>query len=671
MLGSVLRAINSVLEPFIILHRNQKPAFNTVFQCPEGHSDRGDYLNNLALLLGHYRFNCQGKPNDLDEAISLREEVLYLRPVGHKSRNTSLSKLRLVLVTRFDITRAVSLYREALMLHPPGYPCRDITLNNLSLALKSRHPHRDTMLKKLSLAVETRYVGLDVSEDLNEAIDCCREALWLQQYHQKPYATLSNLSVRMPMSRRPFNSAEKRWELCLHSTQTDTASISCYGEPICVTTHNATPPIYHPHFRLASRHPTHGLPSRIIEAHNWTVAAELHSTRSSPTSRREAAAVFHDTSRLPVDAASCAIRHAHIQLEDLESANPELAHKYLKLSNLISDAAQTTEYRKHTEQWEAVVAKIRDLRVFSRFLLPPSYEDLQAAARHRPVIILIASQYLYGAIIVPTSGDPVHVPLSSIILADLNDLKNRFTRAIRDASRMSPNESRTDPRVLSRTIRGEIMRPIVNVLENVLKLNRGSRIWLYPTAAFISIPLHAANPFQTNADKCGAASVSVLCGNWSAGKGKALLAVDSELELVRKLVLATVNRTTISGDEATRAGALEALEKNTWVHLTCHGKQDPAQPYHSHFVMRDEHLTLLNIMERDIPYAEFAFLSACHTAVGDGLQFSGFKSVIGTLWEVDDAVAKYIVEVFYKYMFDPKYGGVRRRLGHSTALHMR
>ncbi|KAG2131230.1 uncharacterized protein EDB93DRAFT_1164327 [Suillus bovinus] len=78
------------------------------------------------------------------------------------------------------------------------------------------------------------------------------------------------------------------------------------------------------------------------------------------------------------------------------------------------------------------------------------------------------------------------------------------------------------------------------------------------------------------------------------------------------------------------------------------------QPYNSHFVMRDQPLTLLDIMERDNPHAEFAFLSACpsHTAVGDektpdevihlaaGLQFSGFKSVVGTLWEVDDAVAK-------------------------------
>jgi hypothetical protein len=63
---------------------------------------------------------------------------------------------------------------------------------------------------------------------------------------------------------------------------------------------------------------------------------------------------------------------------------------------------------------------------------------------------------------------------------------------------------------------------------------------------------------------------------------------------------------------------------------------------------------------------KFAFLSACHTAVGDqetpdevihlaaGLQFSGSKSVVGTLWEVDDDVAKHVVEAFYKYVFNPK-----------------
>ncbi|KAG1759872.1 CHAT domain-containing protein, partial [Suillus placidus] len=495
-------------------------------------------------------------------------------------------------------------------------------------------------------------------------------------------------------------------------------------------------------FRLASRHPTEGFPRRIIQAYHWTIAVEQHghgsaleaystffelldshlATRSSVTSRREAAAAFHYARSLPADAASCAIRCDNLRhavelvergrgqqwslasrlktpVEDLESANPKLAHNYLELSKLISNAAQSsatipdraaadqaaTKYRKLTEQWEAAVTEIRNLQAFSRFLLPPLYADLQAAARHGPVIILIASQYSCSAIIVPTAGDPHHVPLPSIALADLKTLKDRFTRAIRHASRMNPTESRTDLIVLLRIVWDEIMLPIINVLENVLKLKRRSRIWLCPTAAFTSIPLHAANPFQTKAYRskepclediyiCSyTPTLSALIRSrrmMKKRKGKALSAVDSELELVHKLVPATANHTTISGDAATRAGALEGLEENTWVHLACHGKQDPTQPYNSHFVMRDEHLTLLDIMDRDIPHAEFAFLSACHTAVGDeetpdevihlaaGLQFSGFKSVVGTLWEVDDAVAKHVVEAFYTYLFHPKEAGV-------------
>jgi hypothetical protein len=277
----------------------------------------------------------------------------------------------------------------------------------------------------------------------------------------------------------------------------------------------------------------------------------------------------------------------------------------LELSKRVSNAAQSsaiitdrvatdraaTEYRRLTREWEATVAGIRNIKGFSRFLLPPAYEDLQAAARHGPVIILVASQYACGAIIVPTSGGPHHVPLPSIVLADLNNLKERFTRAIRHASRMNPAETRTDLIVLLRIVWDEIMLPIVNVLEHVVKLKRRSRIWLCPTAAFTSIPLHTANPFLTKADRskepclediyvCSytptlsalvrsrqtmkkrvpPSFVAIGQGQPGAGKGKALLAVDSELELVRELVPATANRSTISGDAATRAGALKAVE---------------------------------------------------------------------------------------------------------------
>jgi CHAT domain-containing protein len=728
---------------------------------PEGHSGRDYYLNNLALSL-KLRFDHQGEHSDLDEAISLHEEALRLRPVGHESRDFSLDNLGGALVTCFNkrggidsVTRAISLRREALALRPPGHPSRALTLNNLALTLK------------------TRYDKLNVSEDLSEAIDRYRESLRLRQLDDpERHATLCNLSSVL-CSRFTHTLEDEDVKEAINLCQESLEALpslhperhysyvrlrEAYLSRYQILHYPADLSLAMENFRLASRHPTQGFPGRLVDAYNWTVTAERYShasaleayttffelldghlvTRSSTISRREAAAAFRDISRLPVDAASCAIRRGNLRhavelveqgrghqwslasrfktsVEDLESAHPTLAFNYLEMSKRVSNAAHSsatitnraaadlaeTKYRRLTKQWEAAVAEIRDLRAFSRFLLPPVYEDLQTAARHGPVIILIASKHSCSTIVVPTSGEPHHVPLPSITLADLMILKDRFTRALRHASRMRPAETRTDLIVLLRIVWDEIMLPIVSVLENVLKLQRRSRIWLCPTAAFTSIPLHAANPFQTKADRskepcledlyvCSYAPtlsalvrsrktmkkrvtpsfVAIGQGQPGAGKGKALLAVDSELELVHELVPATVNRTIVSGDAATRAGALEALEENTWVHLACHGKQDPTQPYNSHFVMRDEHLTLLDIMDKNIPHAEFAFLSACHTAVGDketpdevihlaaGLQFSGFKSVVGTLWEVDDAVAKHVVEAFYKYMFNPKEEGV-------------
>jgi hypothetical protein len=243
------------------------------------------------------------------------------------------------------------------------------------------------------------------------------------------------------------------------------------------------------------------------------------------------------------------------------------------------------------------VAEIRNLQGVSRFLLPRIYEDLQTAACQGPVIILIVSQHSCSTIIVPTSGELRHVPLPSVALADLNNLKDRLTKkrgAIRYASIMGPKVPRNDLIVLLRTVWDTITLPVANVLQHDLKLKFHSRIWLCPTAAFTSIPLHAAHPFQTKADRskepcledlyvCSyTPTLSALVrsrqmmkkrvtpsfviigqGQSGAGKGKAFLAVERELELVHKFVPATANRTTVSGDATTRAGALEALEGNT------------------------------------------------------------------------------------------------------------
>ncbi|KAG1780660.1 CHAT domain-containing protein [Suillus placidus] len=722
--------------------------------CSEGHSHRASYLMILGYSL-QSRFDHRGNPHDLDEVISLFEEALRLSPVGHESRCLSLGHLGLALYKRFgqcgdvnDIIGAISHQREALTLRPPGNPGRTFLLNNLAIALAAR------------------YAKLDVSEDLNEAIDLFRDSLQLRPHgHPLRHTVLLNLSSalcsRFEQTEKDED-VEEVIRLCqelledlpsLHPDRCSSYGMLAQAYWLCHTAQrkSADLSLAVENYRLASRHATQGFPRRILLALAWARSSELYQhesaleayqtcldlfdnhvmTRSSIISRREAATAFRNAQLLPVDAASCVIRRDNPRravelleqgrgqqwslasrlrtpLEDLMSASPELADKLSEISKRLSDAQGSTgnadraaadraatQYRRLQEQWGAVVS----LGSCSRLRM----KTCKRQRVYGPVIILIGSQYSRSAIIVMASGEPHHVPLPSVTLTDLKNLKDRFARAIRHASSMGPKVPRNDLIVLLRAVWDEIMLPIVNFLQHDLKLKCLSRIWLCPTGAFTSIPLHAAHPFRTKEDHSGKEAcledlyicsytptlsalvrsrqmmkkhvppsfVAIGQGQPSTGKSKELLAVDSEIELVRKLVPATANRPSISGDAATRAGALQALQENTWVHLACHGKQDHEQPYNSHFVMRDEAITLLDIMEKDIPHAEFAFLSACHTAVGDektpdevihlaaGLQFSGFKSVVGTLWEVDDAVAKHVVKAFYENMFeDLEDGGV-------------
>jgi CHAT domain-containing protein len=80
--------------------------------------------------------------------------------------------------------------------------------------------------------------------------------------------------------------------------------------------------------------------------------------------------------------------------------------------------------------------------------------------------------------------------------------------------------------------------------------------------------------------------------------------------------------------------------------------------------MRDGPLMIKDIIQSDWQDPEFAFLSACHTTVGDeespdelihlaaAMQFSGFRSVIGSMWTVDDEAAQEVVSAFYGNLVD-------------------
>ncbi|KAG1849548.1 CHAT domain-containing protein, partial [Suillus tomentosus] len=98
--------------------------------------------------------------------------------------------------------------------------------------------------------------------------------------------------------------------------------------------------------------------------------------------------------------------------------------------------------------------------------------------------------------------------------------------------------------------------------------------------------------------------------------------------------------------------------------LACHRMPNRQQPFESSFAMRDGPLMIKYVIRSNWQNPQFAFLSACHTTVCDeespdesihlapAMQFSGFRSVIGSMWSVDDKIVQEVVSAFYENMVD-------------------
>jgi len=92
-----------------------------------------------------------------------------------------------------------------------------------------------------------------------------------------------------------------------------------------------------------------------------------------------------------------------------------------------------------------------------------------------------------------------------------------------------------------------------------------------------------------------------------------------EISLVRRLETTV---TTLVSRRATSSAAVKRLQDHRFAHFSCHGILETGKPFDASFSFKlyrfinyqGERLTLLDIIRSRLPSAEFAFLSACHTA---------------------------------------------------------
>ena len=94
-------------------------------------------------------------------------------------------------------------------------------------------------------------------------------------------------------------------------------------------------------------------------------------------------------------------------------------------------------------------------------------------------------------------------------------------------------------------------------------------------------------------------------------------------------------------------------------------KQHSGKPFDSSFKLyQGKRLSLIDIVRSRLPNAEFAFLTACHTAeltdespadvslhLAAAMQYCGSRSIVGTMWAMADEDGQDLAENFYKSVF--------------------
>ena len=140
--------------------------------------------------------------------------------------------------------------------------------------------------------------------------------------------------------------------------------------------------------------------------------------------------------------------------------------------------------------------------------------------------------------------------------------------------------------------------------------------------------------------------------------------------------------TTLVGAKATRATVMKHLPNHRLVHFACHGSLKSERPFDTAFLLHGkDRLSLLDIVRSRLSGAEFAFLSVCHRAewtdartadealhLTAALQHCGFRSAVGTLWEMNDSDGCDLSEHFYERMFAEDERGVPNGRRSARAL---
>jgi hypothetical protein len=346
--------------------------------------------------------------------------------------------------------------------------------------------------------------------------------------------------------------------------------------------------------------------------------------------------------------------------------------------------------KKLVEERDALISQIRSRPGLEGFLRAPSYTTLRSAASRGPVVIVNHCEWYSDIIIIFHNYLPCFIHTDKTFFARANKLQDELVEARKHECGLDSEEYQDALCSVLKVLHELVGEPVIKRLRR-LGIPEQSRIWWCPTSVFCSLPLHAMGPIPST--KPGkplyfsdlyipsyTPSLSALIDSRReslqtlekpslllvAQPGDTLPNVTGEIKVIlERAIKARVAATGLVSDRATPSTVLEGLRGSQLAHFACHGALETGKPFEASFELHEgERLTLLEIVQSQLPDAEFAFLSCCHAAeitadsVSDetlhltaAMQYCGFRSVVGTMWAMADTDGRDLAKNFYKSLF--------------------
>ena len=356
-----------------------------------------------------------------------------------------------------------------------------------------------------------------------------------------------------------------------------------------------------------------------------------------------------------------------------------------------------TKQRNLSNQRNTLISHIRGLPGLGDFLSPPSFETLRSAASRGPVIIVNHSKWRSDILILLRDSPPTLIPTPSNFYDRANRLKNRLLYERRGRNDVvGSTEYANAVRYVLADLYTLVGRPVIEQLRE-LGVPEQSRVWWCPTSAFCYLPLHAMGPIPSddNSERYFSdlyissytPSLSALIDSRQpisrtssrpslllvAHHDRDLRGMKKEIRIIKRLSRPRVK--SLVGKKATAAVVIEGLQQHHFAHIAGSYKLAEGRPLDAQLVLHgDDPLTLFDVARCRLPGAEFAFLSASHTAelidesipdeslhLASAMQHCGFRSVVGTMWGMADMDGTEVCKRFYKLLFakggkeDPPY----------------